>query len=249
MILDTPLDIKGPYSLKGTADVYWSQGRWIARSWPKRPKQPNSASQVFSRECFRKMLADRAALSPVEIALWQNSNYPPDKTWDDVYRSSRLKIYHQGFSSWPWGQQVLPLYYARLNNTNFAWYPWKYWHIIGQWSTEWPPYMSGTTGVWLVKNDTDRLRWIVNGMLCYKGRKEVPHYYPTFPNWQQYPQYWVGRYINGQPFVGKGIGSDDIAPTAAAGIYNYKPSSYSIKSYVYCQPEIVRYTPDIIADG
>ena len=236
MKLDTPLDIKGPYNVRGTVDVYFSNGRWLARSWPKRPKQPNSSSQVNSRAIFSKMLEDRKALPAQEIDLWKNSVYPPDKTWDDVWRSSRLKFYHKyDISTIPPRSQTAKVYYAIFNLWGDVW-PWHRWHVVGSFEDEGGYSTRWLQNIWHWNGTKQLFTWTVNGMLCYAGKKIIPHYVPSYPQTDPGTIWGLGRSIFGRPFSGIALGSDSDQPISTAGFVDYKPEKFDMNSYILYLP-------------
>jgi len=248
MKLDTPLDIKGPYNVRGTVDIYFSNGQWIARSWPKRPKQPNSPSQLNARLIFRKMLDSRKLLSEEEYKVWSKMILPPDKTWDDIWRSSALKTLHTGAAIYPqFGHQQSKIVYVRLDNTNPP-PAWQHAHLAGTW---WPgdlPMIFSLDHAWIWNDSSDNAKWIVNGLLCYAGKKEIPHYFLSLPDTSKFPFLFWGGALNGDFFNGKGCYSNSIGKLAVIGYKNYRLPSYDLDSYRLNAPLLLFNSPDFVFD-
>jgi len=237
MKLDTPLDIKGPYNVRGTVDVYFSNGRWLARSWPKRPKQPNSQSQISVREKFKAMLAARARMTTYESDLWKGISLPPDKTWDDLWRGNYLKTSYSIYSSTLLNRPFqIPIHYfgfkwpSRPPAIRYATYlcieapqvepfPWDglYWYTD----------LAGVPDI----------TWAVNGMLCYSGKKQIPHYVPSVPEGAIVSPAADSYNLGGTVFRGwLTEATSSYSPIRAFISFPYTPQSYDIKSYVILFP-------------
>jgi len=234
MILDTPLDIKGPYCLKGTADIYFSGGKWIARSWPQRPKQPNSYSQISAREKFAAMLSLRVSLPEEEIKLWRNATWPPGKTWDDAWRSNMLKWFHLTDTIIPYR----PFQVATLISTQiiFPSHPpaWRYglgWSVRND---EFCFLQYLPTNAWLLSSSPSRVLWDVNGLLCFAGKKVVPHFYPSAPG-MEISSYVEAEYED-QIFWGA------LSPSPSGlGVFGStfpSPLRWTLPGYIVWTPEI-----------
>lgn len=237
MILDTPLDIKGPYSLKGTADVYYSGGKWIARSWPKRPKQPNSTAQISCRDKFKKMLELRTTLPEPELRAWKSALWPPDKTYDDAWRGSMLKNFHANDTLNP----PRPMQSANWLSTkiDFAVFParprWFYGIAVEETEENW---LMTYAKIWQIKDSKkDVVNWEVNGLLCYAGKKIIPHYQPIMPQETSFIDWGVPFTFNGKNYVAWGKLYDTQHPWAFARFYYYQPLKWAMPGYYCIVPE------------
>ena len=249
MILDTPLDVKGPYRLAGTVDVYFQNGKWIARSWPKRSHQPNSPGQLAVRSYFCEMLAWRKSLTSNELRRWEDLTLPPDKTWDDLWRSSCLKGLRSPAYDWWVSPGVKdPVWFCALNRL-FAGPEQKYYLWLGQ-----PGHILGITGAsrWMwFYNATGGgpIQWIVNGLLCSAGKKVVPHYFPSPPKAAIKITGAAKISVNGQECWGwLSEPTPIIQPIVFCWWDHYKPLTYDLDSYILNIPPHVWTTPDYVID-
>ena len=180
MILDTPLNVKGPYQLRGTVDVYKKGNQWIARKWPRKPVQPNSSAQLAVRDAFKKMLAARAAMRSGEIEMWKETPQKMGKSWDDFWRSNWLKNYKKLGAPWL-------SYHSYWTMPKLGYLTQNAFGVVGYfllfftdqrdgYFTNWHPSVFGATDVLPYVPI-----WQQNGMLCFKGKGSLPHYVMAVP--------------------------------------------------------------------
>ena len=249
MKLDKPLDGKVPYRLRGTVDVYYANGKWIARSWPRRPHQPNSQPQISARAKFARMLELRAALPAEEVKIWQSAPWPEGKTWDDCWRSSMLKWFHKNDTlTPPRNPQVQKL--VRFQHTYLIeGCPTMYSSIIawtggGNWS--FPEGFPPEYQRWYFTDPKqEQTHWEINGALCYRGKKITPHYVPRPPKDNDLAMWEFEFDYNGETYTGRGTYSTEILYFGISSYQPYKPPHFDLTSYICTYPQILSYPPEV----
>jgi len=254
MILDTPLDIKGPYQLRGTIDVYKRGNQWLARKWPRKPIQPNSAAQLAVRDAFKKMLAARAAMREGEREMWQQTIQKPGKTWDDYWRSNWLKGYKQSGAPWlskhSWYKMPKIGYLTRADEIG------NVYKMIVLFRDNRDPYpYSWNFSMYhtpLLKNDT--FQFYENGKLCFKGKGRLPHYIPHEYQERTYaeggditagldppcPSGWSAtQMVLFDDFPPYAVSQDAWHPVWLAKGGTYHPENWQLDSYVYAFPAVL----------
>ncbi len=87
-------------SLAGAIDLYVSKGRLIARSWPKKPKQPNSRAQLLARRAFSVMCSNWSYLGGEDKKAWVNRAKGGQRIPRDLFGKEFLKFWF-AYNFWP----------------------------------------------------------------------------------------------------------------------------------------------------
>lgn len=86
MILSQPLPQSTIRALRGIVDVYTIRGRTIARSWPRKPNQPNTPAQVAARNAFSAASRWVSRMPEAQRQRWRESHSWKGCSWADIAR-------------------------------------------------------------------------------------------------------------------------------------------------------------------
>jgi len=182
MIIENPGVDFDPVTWRGKADVYFAYGKWIARSWPRPPNHPRTPKQLANWGRFEQMIALRKRLPASYFDLWKQTETPPERSWDDLMRSSIIKqINAESMPSPPgWFVSSLQAYKSITRSPLGVYTRAVSWiiHVYSPWQNV--PYLDNSPPRIMQSFTKDTpIRWSENGKLCYKGRKMIPHYVPS----------------------------------------------------------------------
>lgn len=76
----------------GVIDFYYWRGQPVCRAWPKVAKQPNSPTQLASREAFRACRADLRDMEESVRVLWPRDFFGHRQAWLDYYTGMYLRF-------------------------------------------------------------------------------------------------------------------------------------------------------------
>lgn len=79
-----------PMRVRDVVDVYQVGNQWIARSWPRPARQPNSPLQLLWRAKFTAAHALLSRFTGQYLTAWRSISCPPDRCWIDVAMRSIL---------------------------------------------------------------------------------------------------------------------------------------------------------------
>jgi hypothetical protein len=85
------IDIQQVRALRGVVDVYFWRGQPVARSWPRKPNQPNTPAQVAARARMKAANDWAAAQALSWQEAWRQSPQTPGRSYRDRYMSEALK--------------------------------------------------------------------------------------------------------------------------------------------------------------
>jgi len=137
-------------------------------------------------ERFAHMIRIRKLLSQTYAPAYRSVNTPPERSYDDILRSMLLKSlcslpghpctgYFGNLASHQYMHALVPdLWDHYLCWIAFSLYnPWL--NMDMPWAS--PPKL------YVTADPAPKISWVVNGNLCYRGRKEIPHYVPSMSGW------------------------------------------------------------------
>jgi len=187
--------------IPGIVDVYQVGSEWVARSWPRPAKQPNSAAQLLWRQKFANAHAKVSSFTGAYLRSWKAIECPPGKMWIDVAIHSFLML-PGPFNNIPTQQNIkFELYYSASPPgdwlANYALY--GNYNAL-QYLADGPGYTNNLASKW-----QDVLKWNDDGWICAKGKRpkkkwtltNVQPYAPT--QWVDFP--WIGVWPAGEQCI------------------------------------------------
>ena len=188
MILQNPAIDVDPYKFKGIVDIYQAYGKWLARMWPRPPNHPRTPAQLKNWGRFSVMISIRSRFNPGYILQWKQIRTPPQRSYDDIWRSGCMKTLNdpsagmypgyssnicRGGTSYITGGGPEPFYYYYFDM--YQVFP----YACGNLS------YSGLPVVMFSDQPGSRVDWAQNGYLCYRGKRQIPHYIPVHTGFSQ----------------------------------------------------------------
>lgn len=110
--LDKPFSIEQVKMFARVVDFYYWKGLPVARAWPRRPRQPNTAAQVATRQHFAAAGAWMKNLPASVVQRWESQNFPKGRTAKSYLRGIALRLSNAG------NLNPVPSFYEPYN------YPW-----------------------------------------------------------------------------------------------------------------------------
>lgn len=80
--------------LRGKVDVYETNGIWVARAWPRAPRQPNSPEQLAARATYAAAQRYVRFAPPRVKSWWQELRPLRARSGHDLFRSAALNAFY-----------------------------------------------------------------------------------------------------------------------------------------------------------